>query len=380
MDRQNDDGDDRGIDRARLRAGFEAMARASADADIILNSGLVENAVETALNIMFSGNPDLDPVSDALRGGDIEEASAMLADVVSALNEAVARTPDGARAEELRYVLAQFAWSKGAFAACSSLGDGRVWYEAAVDLAPENFWLRLEAVKFLIWSDAAADARAWTMDLLALSPDPDDIVSAFSEIGGVHADRGAYPEALYHYRQALRILERAVEVDETDFQARMDLVRAHGDIATTQEAMGDLPTALESHEAGLTALRALAADNPDDGLLQRLRAGLLVDFALALRRAARWDDARAAYRDALSALERQPRQDPPLLFLMGVSHEGVGDVHEAEGAADEARAAWERARSLFLSCRTTGEDDDPEIPAAREMAEGRLAELLGKLG
>ena len=361
---------------ARLRASFEAEARKSPDAKTILNSGLIDNAVETALSLVVSDSPGPAPVVSALEAGGLDKVSAALANNISDFTERLERPDSDRQAEQLRYAIAQLAWTRGALSACQSLEEGRKWYEVAIDFAPDNFWLRVEAVKFLLWIGKEGDARDWITELPPLADDPDALVTALSEFGDIQERRGDCAAALFYYEMAIGILEGIAGADPENLQARLDLSRAHVDLARMQEATGDTGAAFESRAASLAAARELmSAAAPGDRLLAELYAGQLVDHALAQREAERWDDAERHYREALAALDGAESPHPSGLFVAGLCHEGLGDIREAQQAAGDAAEAWAQARDLYRAC--DGHGDIPE--EMRDRARNRLAEVEEKL-
>lgn len=366
-------------ERARLHALFEAQARESEDAEIILGTGLIDNAVETALHVMHADDPALVPVIAAFRGGDVVEASALLADLVSDIQQALQNTHDADEQARLHRVTGQIAWTKGALSACWSLADAREWYEAALQICDDNFWLRVEAVKFLLWTGEEEEARAWIVELLQHADDPDALVAALSEFGDIHEQRGEYREALFHYQRALATLQRAADAHPADLQARLDLTRAYADIARMQEETGDEKAGLESRESGLATLRTLLDMAPTDRLLGDLYAGQLIGYALALRSLERWDEARAIYGEALATLADRTPPDHEVLFLSGLAQEGIGDTHDEQGAADAAHAAWQEASRLYRACSEAA-GDGRIAEAGRQKAGRRLAEIEEKLG
>jgi tetratricopeptide (TPR) repeat protein len=178
--------------------------------------------------------------------------------------------------------------------------------------------------------------------------------------GGLHERRGAYGLAEKHYRESIRILERAGG-------------RPDGAAALIQ-SLGRLALVLRARArydgAERLLRRAVAIAEKTLGAEDQKVADLLNDLGVVHKRQERFADAEAAYRRALSISEKSLGPDHPAVATL---YHNLGKLEHARGryALGEPLAR----RSLAINRKALGVDH-PHV--ANDAA--ALASILERLG
>ncbi len=150
-------------------------------------------------------------------------------------------------------------------------------------------------------------------------PAPEQRRAVLQEIGRAHQRLGGFysgamvrdlPRSLRHHDAALRALGERAALDTSDTVARRNYADQFAMKATAQNRSDDWNGAIESTSHALETFRALAAEDPDNVEAQHDLAFAYGERGIALMSLKRYDEAEAAFREAIALRERLVVADP----------------------------------------------------------------------
>ncbi|GGM05219.1 hypothetical protein GCM10011534_28750 [Pseudooceanicola nanhaiensis] len=186
--------------------------------------------------------------------------------------------------------------------------------------------------------------------------------SVLSDLGDLERDLGNTKAALAAYVDMFgaAIDRLAGAPDDPDAARGVFLARMR--IGGIQRGLGLLEDALDSFDAGLTALGNAPSDDKVGRALDLWTAQ--TNIAWVAHEMGLMDSALQNHRDAAGkmreALERAPGRTD-LRENLGLSHEGAGDALMVMGEIDDALEAYEAARDVFLDLREVADDGLAQI-------------------
>jgi tetratricopeptide (TPR) repeat protein len=151
------------------------------------------------------------------------------------------------------------------------------------------------------------------------------VASWLHNIGALHHDRGAYDEALSHYRRSLKIVEELGDI--------AGVAKSLHNIGVLHQARGAYDEALSHYQRSLKIVEEL---------------GDIAGVAGSLHQIGMLHHARGAYDEALSHYQRSLKIKEELGDIAGVakSLHQIGMLHHDRGAYDEALSHYQRSLKI----------------------------------
>lgn len=210
-----------------------------------------------------------------------------------------------------------------------------------------------------VYEDALAALRE------VAGTDPRHTADVLRSLGETHEAQGQLPEAAHAYRRALNILERVdaprqyrdilhrlarVAAAQDDpgavqlYEQTRGMTEQWGD---TQQLAGVIRELADAHlSAGrlpLAAQNYLAAlEHQPAQLMARDRAHTLRNLGRAYAQLERYDEARAAWTEALDLSASLPDHSPEEIAL---THHAIGEAHRSQGHYEDAERSYREALS-----------------------------------
>jgi tetratricopeptide (TPR) repeat protein len=214
---------------------------------------------------------------------------------------------------------------------------------------------------------------SWTEDLriaeeqLRLHPHDAAWLNALAishhNLGSLLDLRGDLPGALSSYRRSLALQREIAAADPAAGDVQAEIAATLAYVSNDLERQGDLAGALAERRAHLAILERLAAPRPggpgDPGRRQDLATarGFVATLLVPL---GRWDEARRLYEQGLGELSGLAAQDPENAILqrwLGALHSALGALAVAEGRPAAGLEDLGRAREIFEPLVTKGPAD-----------------------